>query len=260
MDQHDTGGATAEDLARAHDNDLLVQDRYNVRFLTYWLDYQRGVANCLVEATGPEAVNEVHSVAHGLLANRVVPVKPSEVAAMLGRLDDPGTDPIDEPATRTIVFTDLVDSTALLEELGDEAARQITRSHDQLTRELLARHGGREVKHTGDGFMLAFMSASDALEFSRELNGELARMSEESWGLPLAIRIGLNTGTPLAEGGDFFGMTVNLASRLCSMAAAGEILASEEVVRTAEGYGFDQRQQLQLKGLAAPVAAYRLLP
>lgn len=260
MDQHDTRGATPEDLARAHDTDLRVQDEYNVRFLTYWLDYQRGVANCLVEATDPESVNEAHSAAHGMLANRIVPVVPSEVAAMLGRLDDPGTGPIDEPATRTIVFTDLVDSTALLEELGDEAARQVTRSHDRLTREVLARHGGREVKHTGDGFMLAFTSAADALEFSRELNRELARMSEESGGVPLAIRIGLNTGTPLAEGGDFFGMTVNLASRLCDVAAAGEILASEEVVRTTEGYGFDQRQQLQLKGLTAPVAAYRLLP
>ena len=107
MDQHDTKGASSEDLARAHENDLAVQDEYHVRFLTYWLDYQQGLANCLVEAPNSETVNEVHSVSHGLLANRVIAVNPSEVAAILGRLRDPDHGEI-ESATRTFAFTDVV--------------------------------------------------------------------------------------------------------------------------------------------------------
>lgn len=252
MDQHDTKGAVPEDLAQAHERDLALQDTYNVRFLTYWLDYPRGIANCLVEAPNPEVVNRVHGLAHGLSANRVISVNRSEVAVLLGRLTDPD-DAIDEPATRTIVFTDMVGSTALLEKLGDEAAIQILRHHDRLVRILLSRYGGREVKHTGDGFMLAFTSPADALRFSFSLQGELTEQA-------IAVRIGVNSGTPVAEDGDFFGMAVNVAARLCELAGAGDILASEDVVEEAanSGFGFTQVGPTRLRGRTSPVAVYRL--
>ena len=253
MDQHDTKGAAPTDLAAAHSMDLALEDAYNVRFLTYWLDYVRGVANCLVEAPSPEVVNEVHGLSHGLLANRVIPVNRSEVAAILGRLTDPDHGPIDEPATRTIVFTDMVGSTALLERLGDEAAVQILRNHDRVVRAHVSRFGGREVKHTGDGFMLAFTSPADALSFSISLQRELIEQA-------IAVRIGLNTGTPLAEDGDFFGMVVNVAARLCELGGAGDILASADVVEeTANaGFAFTEVGPTQLRGRTEPVAVYRL--
>jgi hypothetical protein len=188
MDQHDTRGATSEDLAKAHENDLAVQAQFNVRFLTYWLDYPRGVANCLVEAPSPETVNEVHGVAHGLLANRVIPVSASEVSAILGRLSDPD-DGVLESATRTFVFTDMVGSTALMDTLGDEAAFKVIRDHNHRVRDLVGRHRGREVKQTGDGFMLAFTFPADALAFAQDLQRALA---DEI----VAVRIGVNTGTP----------------------------------------------------------------
>ncbi|MGH8958335.1 MAG: nickel-binding protein [Acidimicrobiia bacterium] len=253
MDQHDTKGAVPTDLAAAHAMDLALEGAYNVRFLTYWLDYPRGIANCLVEAPNPEVVNEVHGLSHGLLAHRVIPVDRFEVAAILGRLTDPDDGPIDEPATRTIVFTDMVGSTALLDTLGDEAAVEILRVHDRLVRTLLDSHRGREVKHTGDGFMLAFTSPADALRFAVSLQSGLAERG-------IAIRIGLNTGTPVAEGRDFFGMAVNVAARLCELAGAGEILASEEVVGEAadSGFGFIEVGPIRLRGRTAPVAVYRL--
>lgn len=252
MDQHDTRGASSEDLARAHVNDLAVQAEYNVRFLTYWLDYPQSLANCLVEAANPEAVNQVHGIAHGLLANRVIPVSPSEVASILGRLRDPD-DGRFESATRTFAFTDMVGSTALLDTLGDKAAFQITRDHDSLVRTLLDRHSGREVKHTGDGFMLAFTSPADALHFSISLQRELSDHV-------IAVRIGLNTGTPVAEGGDFFGMAVTVAARLCELAAAGEILVSADVVSDAgeTSFKFTEVGPVQLKGRASTVAVFRL--
>jgi len=252
MDQHDTRGASSEDLAKAHENDLAMQAAYNVRFLTYWLDYPRSLSNCLVEAPNPEAVNQVHGVAHGLLANQVISVNPSEVAAILGRFSDP-EDGRFESATRTFAFTDMVGSTALLDTLGDKAAFQIIRDHDRLVRTLLNRHGGREVKHTGDGFMLAFTPPADALHFSISLQRELADHV-------ISVRIGLNTGTPVAEGGDFFGMAVNVAARLCELAAAGEILASENVVGDAgeTSFIFTEVGPVQLRGRASPIAVYRL--
>lgn len=253
MDQHDTKGAVPTDLAAAHAMDLALENEYNVRFLTYWLDYARGVANCLVEAPNPDVVNEVHGLSHGMLANRIIPVDRSEVAAILGRLTDPDDGAVDESAARTFVFTDMVGSTALLESLGDEAAVEILRNHDRMVRTLLDSHGGREVKHTGDGFMLAFTSPTEALKFSISLQRGLSERG-------IAIRIGLNTGTPVAEGQDFFGMAVNVAARLCELAGAGEILASENVVGEATNseFGFTQVGPTQLRGRTSPVAVYRL--
>jgi class 3 adenylate cyclase len=252
MDQHDTRGASSEDLAKAHENDLAVEAEYNVRFLTYWLDYPNSVANCLVEASNPEAVNQVHGIAHGMLANKVIPVNRAEVAAILGRLSDPD-DGVFESAARTFVFTDMVGSTTLLDTLGDKAAFKIIRDHDRLVRELLDRHAGREVKHTGDGFMLAFTSATDALGFAVALQQQLV-------GGIIGIRIGINTGTPVAESGDFFGMAVTVAARLCQLAEPGQILASEDVfVGAADSkFSFSKVGPLQLKGRASPVAAYQL--
>lgn len=157
MDQHNTAGASPEDLARAHFADLAVQEEYGVRFLTYWLDYQGGVANCLVDASDPEAVNRAHAAAHGNLAGKVIPVEKDDVLAFLGRTGDTGGT-IDEPATRTIVFTDMVDSTAQLDALGDEAAMASLREHNRIVRDVLTGHRGRVVKSTGDGFMLVFDS------------------------------------------------------------------------------------------------------
>ena len=75
------------------------------------------------------------------------------------------------------------------------------------------------------------------------------------------MRIGLNTGTPVAEGGDFFGMAVNVAARLCELAAAGEVLATGDVVGVAEvgsSFAFTEVGPVQLKGRASPIAVYRL--
>jgi class 3 adenylate cyclase len=252
MDQHDTRGASSEDLAKAHENDLAVQDKYNVKFLTYWLDYPNSQANCLVEAPNPEVVNEVHGISHGMLANRVISVNPADVAAILGRLTDPDDGHLDS-ATRTFVFTDIVGSTTLLDTLGDEAAMKIFRDHDRLVRSMLEGHRGREVKSTGDGFMLAFTSAVDALGFSSSLQAQLT-----DW--VVAVRIGVNTGVPVAEGRDFFGMAVTVAARLCALAGGGEILASEDVVNEAgeSSFTFSRVGPVPIKGRASDVVAYRV--
>ncbi|MFN2487114.1 MAG: nickel-binding protein [Acidimicrobiia bacterium] len=252
MDQHDIREATSEDLALAHSNDVAVQAAHDVRFLTYWIDFPRSLANCLVEAPNPDAVNKVHGISHGLLANRVIQVNSSEVAAILGRLSDPDDGRLDS-ATRTFVFTDMVGSTTLFDTLGDQEAFKIVQDHDRLVRALLDHHHGREVKHTGDGFMLAFTSPPDALDFSTSLQRELA-------GRVIAVRIGINTGIPVAEGRDFFGMAVTVAARLCELAAAGEILASADVVTDAgeTSFRFTEVGPVQLKGRASTVAVFRL--
>ena len=259
MDQHDTHGASPEDLARAHTADLQIQAEYGVKFLTYWLDYQGGIANCLVDAPDPAAVNRAHAAAHGQLASRIVPVDASEVLAFLGRTVDPaGT--ITESATRTIVFTDMVDSTAQLDEFGDAAGMETLREHNRIVRRTLGAHRGREVKNTGDGFLLSFDSTSDAVRFAIELQKVFSVYSEQNH--PIRVRIGINAGEPVSEEGDLFGLAVNVAARLCDHAAAGEILASAAVAGLTMGKGFDfaDAGTVSLKGLRHPVPTFRLQP
>lgn len=259
MDQHNTDGATPEDMARAHVADLDLQASHGVKFLTYWLDYEGGVANCLVDAPDPDAVNRVHAAAHGNLAGRIIPVDEREVLTFLGRTDDPpGT--INEPATRTIVFTDIVGSTAHLEEVGDDAAMETLREHNRIVRRVLEDHRGRVVKSTGDGFMLVFDSPSDAVRFTIGLQQSLAAFSAENPQRAIRVRIGVNAGEPVSEDGDLYGLAVNVAARLCDMAGTGEVLASAAVagLTMGKGFSFSDAGAMELKGLSAPVLAYRL--
>ena len=88
MDRHDLAGATAADLAAAHMSDLKTQGKHGVRFVSYWFDYDRQAACCLVEAPNAEAAQAVHRDSHGNVANEIIPVEPETVQRFLGRIDD----------------------------------------------------------------------------------------------------------------------------------------------------------------------------
>ena len=102
----------------------------------------------------------------------------------------------------TILFTDLVGSTELLSRAGDEDAQRIFRAHHQLLAETAAAHGGAEVKWLGDGLMVAFGSASDALRCAIAMQQASRRPVA---GERLAIRVGLNAGEAFRDKADYFG-------------------------------------------------------
>src|SRR3954451_25277640 len=128
----------------------------------------------------------------------------------------------------TILFTDLVGSSALFDRRGDEAADAIRREHFAVLRGAVAAHGGREVKSTGDGLMVAFASAVAAVRCAVDMQRATSAAAEG-----LGLRVGLDAGEPLPEGDDLYGTPVIVASRLCDAAAAGEILASDVVAKVA---------------------------
>ena len=128
----------------------------------------------------------------------------------------------------TIMFTDLVGSASLFERHGDDAADSVRREHFDLLRRALAEHDGREVKSTDAGLMVAFPSAVSAVRCAVEM--QRATAAAEGG---LELRVGLDAGEPLPEGEDLYGTPVIVASRLCDLAGAGEILASEVVCKIA---------------------------
>ena len=168
------------------------------------------------------------------------------------------------PATLvTVLFTDIDDSTGLTQRLGDAKAQELVRAHNAIVRAALAAHGGSEIKHTGDGIMASFPTASGALEcavaIQRAANPS-ASPSPMGGGEQLAIHIGLNAGEPVAEERDLFGTAVQLARRICDQASGGEVLVSDVVRQLAagKGYLFADRGEVVLRGFEDPVRLYEL--
>ena len=161
---------------------------------------------------------------------------------------------------RTIMFTDMEGSTALTQRLGDAEAQSLVRLHNAIVGEALATHGGSQVKHTGDGIMASFLTASAAVECVITIQRALDRHNESSPDERIMVRIGVNAGEPVAEGNDLFGTAVQLAARVCARADPGEILASDVVRQLVAGKGFlfADRGDAELRGFEDPVRLYEV--
>ena len=151
-------------------------------------------------------------------------------------------------------------STALRQRLGDAKAQELVRTHNVIVREGLKAHGGREIKHTGDGIMASFPSASRGLECAVVIQRGVAAHAEEHPETFLRVYIGLNAGEPIAEEEDLFGTSVDLAARICAHAGPGEILASDVVRQLVAGKGFlfSDRGETELRGFEDPVKLWDL--
>ncbi len=239
MDRHYIEGATRHAVADAHQKDLALQEKYQVKFLTYWFDETRCTAFCLIDAPNRAIIERAHKEAHGSVPNEILEVDPAVVDAFLGRIKDPPPGaslpgntnevPID-PGFRAIMFTDLKDSTLMTTLHGDAKALHLLHVTNALTRNALNTHRGREVKHTGDGIMASFAAVHDAVACAIDIQKAFAAYNKESAEAPLYLRIGLAAGEPIEEHGDLFGKAVQLAARLCAHAEPGRILIDQVVL------------------------------
>ncbi len=160
----------------------------------------------------------------------------------------------------TLLFTDIEGSTTLTERLGDAKAQELLRDHNRIVRQALSARGGSEIKHTGDGIMASFPSASGALEAAIAMQRSLAKRNEEQPDEPIQVRIGLNSGEPVRDGDDLFGTSVQLARRICDKAAPGQILASNVVRELVAGKGFlfADLGETALRGFEDPIRVYEV--
>ena len=267
MDIHKLGKVTPEDLARAHAADLETQDKYGVEYLKYWFNESCGKAFCLVHAPDPESAQRVHRESHGLEAEKLIEVQPEIAEGFLGGTEVnpfgavllPGGKPDErDSGIRTVLFTDIVGSTTLTQQLGDEDAMELVHLHDQIVRDALADSNGREVKHTGDGLMASFVSAAAAIKCATRIQRDLARHRAAQTDCPVQIRIGIASGEPVEHNNDIFGSTVQLAARLCTCATADQILVSNVVAELCLGkkLRFEDLGEINLKGFDRPIRAH----
>ena len=195
MDIHDIpGGVKADDVAKAHAHDVDVQGKYGVTYHKYWVNEKTGKIFCLCHATNAEAAAQVHREAHGLLAEKIIQVEPDVADLFMGagEINAGGAAMVPksserDPGLRTILFTDIVDSTPMTHQMGDEAAMELVEVHDRIVREALASLGGREVKHTGDGIMASFFSAAAAVKCAARIQRDVASHRQEKKDRPIQL-------------------------------------------------------------------------
>ena len=187
-----------------------------------------------------------------ILADEVGVEPDPETTALRDRLRAGTTTRQDRRQTVAIAVTDIVGSTALAAQLGDERWHQVLREHDAITHACVEVAGGQVVKHLGDGFLLTFASTSAALDALDQLRRELAECSLRP---RLSIRAGVHAGEPIADDDDLFGLQVNIASRINALAEPNEILVSS-VIRDLSAPGrteFSAPRSVTLKGIPGEI-------
>jgi class 3 adenylate cyclase len=268
MDIHNLPeGTTAEDVAKAHAKDMETQRKYGVEYSKYWVNEKTGKVFCLVHAPNAEAAECVHREAHGMVAEKLIEIQAELAEGFLGGVETNaagavilpggGADARD-PGIRTVLFTDIVNSTTLTQSLGDEAALAMLGVHDTIVRDALSALGGREVKHTGDGIMASFISPAGAVRCAIQIQRELANHAKANPERSLKVRVGAAAGEPVEQRNDLFGSTVQLASRLCAHAQPEQILVSNAIAELCLGKGllFEDLGEVTLKGFGYPVRAH----
>jgi class 3 adenylate cyclase len=262
MDRHEgVEGITPKEAAENHMRDLEVQGRYGVRFLSYWLDPQRGTVFCLAEAPSAEATEKVHRESHGQVAAKIIEVDQRMVESFLGSLHEPAAGELwAATAFRVVAFTDVQGSTRLTQELGDAPAMELLRDHDRIVREELEASRGQEVKHTGDGIMASFTSVSRGVRWAGDVQRRFEQRNETT-DRQLRVKIGMSAGEPVADGDDLFGATVQLAARLCDHAQPGSVLVAGAVrdLALGKGFRFEACDPVALKGFPEPVRPFELI-
>jgi class 3 adenylate cyclase len=157
-----------------------------------------------------------------------------------------------EQVRRTFVFTDIVGSTRLAEELGNEAWERLLRWHDDVLRDAFARHGGTVVNSTGDGFFVSFGTPAAAIRSAVEILRALEERRAEDVSTP-SVRIGVHTADAVMRGSDYSGIGVHVASRLGDVAEADQILVSADTLAEAADLAVANVRELTVRGVSTPI-------
>jgi adenylate cyclase len=149
-----------------------------------------------------------------------------------------------------IAFSDIENSTALNEKIGDHAWVRVLDRHDRLVRKRVEEFGGQVVKNQGDGFMLAFRRPAGAVNCCLAIQRSLASTAWKP-GTTIKVRIGVHMGTSVRRGDDLFGRNVAMAARVAAQAGGSEILVSEPIrdkLAGTDGFAFGDPREVELKG------------
>jgi DNA-binding CsgD family transcriptional regulator/class 3 adenylate cyclase len=228
MDRHDAASNTPELAAERHICDLDVQEKYGVRYLTYW--YQRGkpTSFCLIDAPDSASASAVHREAHGRIATRIIEVERASVDAFLG--------PIHEPA-RGEAWEDISWRTVVCIALGEEMLSTSFPGGQRVLTSIQTR-GGHELASDEGKIVSRYASTPAALECALAVQQSFAPLASVFTERSLQARIGIHRSEPVTQYLELFGEALEVASLLCDRAQPGEVLVTRDVRDACESAGF----------------------
>jgi DNA-binding CsgD family transcriptional regulator len=228
-------------IASRHDLDVALQDKYNLTWLTYYVNQEGGTSFCLAQAPSKEAVEACHREAHGaMLPYHVSEVDPATLDLFLGSVLTPAAGyPWAESPFRTILAVEVANAGELARLLGDRHARRVLRDFEDLFRQAVATSRGREVQAFGAGFLACFVSSTAAVECAIAVQNEVRANSAASPQHAVAVTIGLSAGEPLTDDGELFGAVIHVAHQLSRLAKPGTSLAAGVVRELCLGKAID---------------------
>jgi DNA-binding NarL/FixJ family response regulator len=204
-----------------------------------------GASGFLVKDTEPELLLQgVRAVARGdaLLSPGITRRVIGAIAESHGAGFPPGSG--HDRVLATVMFSDIVSSTERAAQIGDRRWRDLLDRHDELARNELAAHGGREIKTTGDGFLALFDAPARAIRCAIAIRDALRAVGVD-------VRMGLHSGEVELRGSDVGGIAVNIGARVAATGSGGEVVVSSTVkdLVTGSGIGFVDRGERVLKGV-----------
>jgi class 3 adenylate cyclase len=156
-------------------------------------------------------------------------------------------------STKVLMFTDIVDSTKLVELLGDEAWEHLRHWHQRTLRASFEAHGGEEIDDAGDGFFVVFTTVDAGITCAISIQRMLAEHRIQH-GFAPQVRIGLHAADVVQSDSGYAGKGVHEAARIASAGGAGEIVASRRTLEAAgDRFSFSRERELQLKGFSSPI-------
>jgi class 3 adenylate cyclase len=247
--------AAAEAVAIAVLATLLARSRREIDELR-----QRADARTQLLSGGREAVKRVWNTANVLRKEGFGAAVRSSIEDLAdwAEVERPDLARVTPDGRVVILFSDIEESTALNERIGDRAWVKLIGSHDKLVSGLVRRYSGHVVKSQGDGYMIAFSQAEDAVRCGLDLQHALQKDGKRKRNEEIRVRIGIHMGRSVRRGDDLFGRNVAMAARVAAQALGGQILVSEPVrdaVRDCDGIRFDDGRDVELKGFSG---SYRL--
>lgn len=231
MDVHIVPGVKADAVAAAHYKDLLHAPDFACKCMTYWVDEDRESIFCLIEAPNKDAVVNMHSIAHGLVPNKIIEVSSNVVESFLGRIFDPedaivssdGLKIFKDPSFRVLMVTAINDNFILENNLGKDTAAELLGQHNAIIRKNVSRFEGREVEHEGNGFIVSFSSASKAVSCALHIQREMTEADL------LGFKVGISCGEPIEKSNKLFGDSIQFAKNMCSIARINQVTITSQV-------------------------------
>jgi len=232
MDIHSVPGVKARDVAEAHRMDLLHQHEYGCNCMTYWIDEERESIFCLIEAVDKDAVKKMHQNTHGLVPHKIIEVSSALVQSFLGRIYDPddaytenGLKVFANPSYRVLLVTGTADHFLLRHRLGSEKAFELLHQHNDTVRRNIKIHNGSEAEHGGEGFVVSFVSVSDAAACALAIKNDMPAKDAAL----IDFKMALNGGEPVEKSNTLFGDTIQQGRYFCTLTTPGIIFVAGKI-------------------------------